>query len=135
MHLILVKPQFRHSPARDPSLIMAAPQNSNVLPPITDAGNSIGNSMAVSTAPIMPPLMQPTMGPNPPQMTSGRPARPPPPPLDTMRAYRACLNCRNRKSKCDLDINQGRPVSWEAVLFVELAMLSDETIRSSDYGK
>lgn len=36
--------------------------------------------------------------------------RPPPPPLDTMRAYRACLNCRGRKSKCDLDINQGRPV-------------------------
>jgi hypothetical protein len=42
--------------------------------------------------------------------------RPPPAPLDTMRAYRACLNCRNRKSKCDLDINGGRPVSW-AVLF------------------
>ncbi|KAG9237315.1 hypothetical protein BJ875DRAFT_165068 [Amylocarpus encephaloides] len=38
-----------------------------------------------------------------------RPARPPPPPLDSMRAYRACLNCRNRKSKCDLDINGGRP--------------------------
>ncbi|RKF55225.1 putative zn2 cys6 dna-binding protein [Golovinomyces cichoracearum] len=30
-------------------------------------------------------------------------------PSDTMRAYRACLNCRNRKSKCDLDLNQGRP--------------------------
>ncbi|KAI6248148.1 hypothetical protein HI914_03754 [Erysiphe necator] len=30
-------------------------------------------------------------------------------PLDTMRAYRACLNCRSRKSKCDLDINQGKP--------------------------
>ncbi|TQS37170.1 hypothetical protein Golomagni_02364 [Golovinomyces magnicellulatus] len=28
---------------------------------------------------------------------------------DAMRAYRACLNCRNRKSKCDLDLNQGRP--------------------------
>ncbi|KAH8587710.1 hypothetical protein B0O99DRAFT_526359 [Bisporella sp. PMI_857] len=26
-----------------------------------------------------------------------------------MRAYRACLNCRGRKSKCDLDINGGRP--------------------------
>ena len=48
------------------------------------------------------------------EMMSGRTAqgskRPPPPPLDTMRAYRACLNCRGRKSKCDLDINQGRPV-------------------------
>ncbi|RKF73210.1 putative zn2 cys6 dna-binding protein [Golovinomyces cichoracearum] len=31
-------------------------------------------------------------------------------PSDTMRAYRACLNCRNRKSKCDLDLNQGRPL-------------------------
>ncbi|CAL3971231.1 unnamed protein product [Diplocarpon coronariae] len=29
--------------------------------------------------------------------------------LDAMRAYRACLHCRNRKSKCDLDPNQGRP--------------------------
>ncbi|PBP16990.1 C6 zinc finger domain-containing protein [Diplocarpon rosae] len=29
--------------------------------------------------------------------------------LDTMRAYRACLHCRNRKSKCDLDPNQGKP--------------------------
>ncbi|POS85261.1 hypothetical protein EPUL_003434 [Erysiphe pulchra] len=35
--------------------------------------------------------------------------KPIPAPLDTMRAYRACLNCRNRKSKCDLDINQGKP--------------------------
>lgn len=32
-------------------------------------------------------------------------------PPDAMRAYRACLNCRNRKSKCDLDGNAGRPVS------------------------
>lgn len=31
--------------------------------------------------------------------------------LDSMRAYRACLNCRNRKSKCDLDPNGGKPVS------------------------
>jgi hypothetical protein len=30
-----------------------------------------------------------------------------------MRAYRACLNCRNRKSKCDLDPNGGRPVSTD----------------------
>ncbi|RKF61706.1 putative zn2 cys6 dna-binding protein [Erysiphe neolycopersici] len=35
--------------------------------------------------------------------------KPIPAPLDTMRAYRACLNCRNRKSKCDLGINQGKP--------------------------
>jgi len=31
--------------------------------------------------------------------------------VDTMRAYRACLNCRTRKSKCDLDPHGGRPVS------------------------
>jgi hypothetical protein len=30
--------------------------------------------------------------------------------VDPMRAYRACLNCRGRKSRCDLDINNGRPV-------------------------
>lgn len=45
-----------------------------------------------------------------PAPAAGGNKRPPPPPLDTMRAYRACLNCRGRKSKCDLDINQGRPV-------------------------
>lgn len=39
-------------------------------------------------------------------------SRPVPLPLaDTMRAYRACLNCRNRKSRCDLDPNGGKPVS------------------------
>jgi len=45
-------------------------------------------------------------------------AKRPPPPLDTMRAYRACLNCRGRKSKCDLDINQGRPVCLVHLLIV-----------------
>ncbi|TVY45542.1 hypothetical protein LSUB1_G001354 [Lachnellula subtilissima] len=100
---------------------MAAPQNCNVLAPFAGSGNSIGNGnihvngIAFSTAPnmSMPPMMQPVMvpnlDPNAPQITSTRPVRPPPPPLDTMRAYRACLNCRNRKSKCDLDVNQGRP--------------------------
>ncbi|TVY48315.1 hypothetical protein LOCC1_G001964 [Lachnellula occidentalis] len=107
---------------------MAAPQNCNVLAPFAGSRNSIGNGnvngMAFPTAPTMsmPPMMQPVMVPNPnpnlnmPQLTS---TRPPPPPLDTMRAYRACLNCRNRKSKCDLDVNQGRP----AALFVELTIL------------
>lgn len=33
------------------------------------------------------------------------------PPLESMRAYRACLNCRSRKSKCYLEANGGRPVS------------------------
>lgn len=51
---------------------------------------------------------------------TGMGSKRPPPPLDTMRAYRACLNCRGRKSKCDLDVNQGRPVSlwrfsWSSV--------------------
>jgi len=30
---------------------------------------------------------------------------------DPMRAYRACLHCRARKTKCTLDVNGGRPVS------------------------
>jgi hypothetical protein len=30
---------------------------------------------------------------------------------DPMRAYRACLHCRSRKTKCTLDMNGGRPVS------------------------
>lgn len=30
---------------------------------------------------------------------------------DPMRAYRACLHCRIRKTKCNLDANNGRPVS------------------------
>ncbi len=33
------------------------------------------------------------------------------PPLESMRAYRACLHCRSRKTKCTLDANGGRPVS------------------------
>lgn len=33
-------------------------------------------------------------------------------PFDAMRAYRACLHCRNRKSKCDLDPNGGKPVCF-----------------------
>lgn len=44
---------------------------------------------------------------------------------DPMRAYRACLHCRGRKTKCNLEANGGRPVGfgdslsrgleWEAV--------------------
>lgn len=33
-----------------------------------------------------------------------------PPFNDPMRAYRACLHCRSRKTKCNLDANGGRPV-------------------------
>lgn len=32
------------------------------------------------------------------------------PVVDPMRAYRACLHCRSRKTKCNLDANGGRPV-------------------------
>ncbi|PMD30115.1 hypothetical protein L207DRAFT_520500 [Hyaloscypha variabilis F] len=82
----------------------------NMLPPI---GNVTGG-------PNMPPLMHPSTPHNADPMgqhgqpgsaptSAAPPSRPPPPPVDTMRAYRACLNCRNRKSKCDLDFNQGRP--------------------------
>lgn len=35
---------------------------------------------------------------------------------DSMRAYRACIHCRNRKTKCTLDINGGRPVSVASLL-------------------
>ncbi|RDL37968.1 uncharacterized protein BP5553_05401 [Venustampulla echinocandica] len=78
-----------------------------------------------SAAPSLPPLMESGAasasnadGPTQPQQHQDQgqsqhqqpdSSRPLPPPLDTMRAYRACLNCRNRKSKCDLDANQGRP--------------------------
>ncbi|KAE8452940.1 hypothetical protein EG329_012127 [Mollisiaceae sp. DMI_Dod_QoI] len=92
---------------------MSAPQN--MLPPL---GTANVPSVA-AMAPMAP--MAPMMNPSTPQTQSSNTdpmrsqaaqaplSRPPPPPLDTMRAYRACLNCRNRKSKCDLDINQGRP--------------------------
>ena len=107
------------SPSLGLGLTMAAsgpPQN--MLPPIGQ----------VTSVPNMPPLMHPMTPQNADPMrqhaqigsapnvvhsavAAAPPSRPPPPPLDTMRAYRACLNCRNRKSKCDLDINGGRPVS------------------------
>ena len=107
------------SPSLGLGLTMAAsgpPQN--MLPPIGQ----------VTSVPNMPPLMHPMTPQNAGPMrrhaqigsapnvvhsavAAAPPSRPPPPPLDTMRAYRACLNCRNRKSKCDLDINGGRPVS------------------------
>ena len=32
-------------------------------------------------------------------------------PLDSMKVYRACVNCRGRKNRCDLDPNSGRLVS------------------------
>ena len=34
-------------------------------------------------------------------------------PEDPMRAYRACLHCRGRKTKCNLEANGGRPVGLE----------------------
>lgn len=76
-----------------------------MLPPL---GIGLAN---VTSAPSLPPMMPPASlnQLSQPPLTQIPPSRPPPPPLDTMRAYRACLNCRNRKSKCDLDLNQGRP--------------------------
>lgn len=94
------------------STAMSGPHN--MLPPL-------GNGMASSSPSHLSPLINLANGQNhnsnvapmlqqpPPGMSTS--ARPPPPPLDTMRAYRACLHCRNRKSKCDLESNQGRPVS------------------------
>jgi hypothetical protein len=46
---------------------------------------------------------------------SSQPAAPVSAP-DPMRAYRACIHCRNRKTKCTLDINGGRPVSLACLL-------------------
>ena len=43
-------------------------------------------------------------------------------PPDPMRAYRACLHCRSRKTKCTLDSNGGRPVSV-TILFFEISMV------------
>jgi hypothetical protein len=84
----------------------------NILPPM-------GSNVNITSAPSMGiNVMNPVQGQN--QISNAGPqtgsaqqsqGRPLPPPLDTMRAYRACLNCRNRKSKCDLDLNGGRPVS------------------------
>jgi len=76
--------------------------------PLAPLGPSTNTS--ITTAPTMGNLMNPV---DPDMSITGAdpPARKLPPPLDTMRAYRACLNCRGRKSKCDLDINGGRPVS------------------------
>lgn len=107
-------------------LNMAGPHN--ILPPIgsvTSAPNMSNNAMSASyPATGLQDSNADIMGrpqlPQAPQPTQDPPRRPPPPPLDTMRAYRACLNCRNRKSKCDLDINGGRPVSLASCLFVHL---------------
>ena len=91
----------------------------NMLPPIgnvTSASNMLPlmNPSPPQTADPMRQLAAPApnagIG-NVAHAAGAPPSRPPQPPLDNMRAYRACLNCRNRKSKCDLDINGGRPVS------------------------
>jgi hypothetical protein len=109
----------RQSPVATPCSairLMAVPHN--ILPPIGNvtsapalSNNAMGRMSPAagqldSNADIMT-RPQPTQAPQ----TQDPLRRPPAPPLDTMRAYRACLNCRNRKSKCDLDINGGRPVS------------------------
>ena len=102
---------------------MAGPHN--ILPPIGNVTSmSSNNGMAPGTSPVTSQqhsnaditIMGRPQLPQAPQLEEDLPRRPPPPPLDTMRAYRACLNCRNRKSKCDLDINGGRPVSVAACL-------------------
>jgi hypothetical protein len=104
-------------PPVQPIMSGAGPQN--MLPPIgnvTSASNILPlmNPSPPQTADPMRQLAAPA--PNAgigsvAHAVGAPPSRPPQPPLDNMRAYRACLNCRNRKSKCDLDINGGRPVS------------------------
>ncbi|KAL2073889.1 hypothetical protein VTL71DRAFT_11215 [Oculimacula yallundae] len=77
--------------------------NNPMLPPLGAPGNPISNSSIpnMSAPNTMSPLMN---GPS--SQVQGGPSQPP---VDAMRAYRACLHCRNRKSKCDLDPNGGRP--------------------------
>jgi len=83
---------------------MAGPHNA--LPHAGIGNITSAPSMGIN---VMNPIQgQSSTGPQ--SIPQQAPARPLPPPLDTMRAYRACLNCRSRKSKCDLDINGGRPV-------------------------
>lgn len=91
---------------------MAAQVPHNILPPI-----ATGASVNIMSTPSMGiDVMNPVPGqpqnrvPDPTPQNGAEPHRPGPAPLDSMRAYRACLNCRNRKSKCDLDLNAGRPV-------------------------
>lgn len=43
---------------------------------------------------------------------------------DPMRAYRACLHCRGRKTKCNLEANGGRPVSLFDLKFMKNNLLS-----------
>lgn len=76
--------------------LMAGPSNSN--------GNGNGNAASNNFA--MPP--PPNAEPEPPASSERQGGLPP---LESMRAYRACLNCRSRKSKCYLEANGGRPVS------------------------
>jgi len=82
---------------------MSGQHNTNV--PLGPSSNA-----SITREPTMGNLMNPVSTD---MSTTGTatPVKKVPPPLDTMRAYRACLNCRSRKSKCDLDINGGRPVS------------------------
>jgi len=89
---------------------MSSGQHHHITPALSPHGPSTNASITI--APTMGNLMNPV----PKDMSiaaheSPQPVRKVPPPLDTMRAYRACLNCRSRKSKCDLDSNGGRPVS------------------------
>ena len=125
--------RYRQSPAAAPGY-PAGPSDDMASPLITLPPLSSSGSNGSSTPGIMVPvtvqhslnagsmgrphlsLPQPQPHPQPqPQLSRttshDTPQRPQPPPLDQMRAYRACLNCRNRKSKCDLDVNGGRPAS------------------------
>ncbi|CAG8979931.1 hypothetical protein HYALB_00013515 [Hymenoscyphus albidus] len=80
-------------------------ESPRTLPPLM-AGPS--NDDATSNGFTMPP--PPNAGGSP-RMSESSPAdrRSGLPPLESMRAYRACLNCRSRKSKCYLEANGGRP--------------------------
>ena len=113
---------------------MAVPQN-NTLPPlsVTMSGmmNPVINQPGPNTHPNTGNLGRPAPPSNPQAQDSLRHPPQPPPPLDQMRAYRACLNCRNRKSKCDLDVNGGRPVRSRA-LFAYIPCKDQYTVTTRD---
>jgi hypothetical protein len=81
---------------------MAAPPPHSMVPPVASGDVNIHTPSPIIRNPMAGPASNAD---DPPASSRPHPAS------DPMRAYRACLNCRNRKSKCDLDVNGGRPVS------------------------
>ncbi|KAG4443349.1 hypothetical protein IFR05_001138 [Cadophora sp. M221] len=98
-----------------------------MLPPLGGPGTTAGNTVTSAPNNMSPLINGPPSQPHPQAGGSGHAEggigqsaaqsntqtnvtpQPTEKPFDAMRAYRACLHCRNRKSKCDLDPNGGKP--------------------------